>query len=83
MPTGWNRVATKLLSLSLMSLCVLYVSALATEQFGTPKGDEGTRIVKATEHPHYSGQFHACEQIDEHAAANGTLTNKRGKYSVE
>jgi hypothetical protein len=26
--------------------------------FGTPKGDEGTRIFKATEHPHYSGEFH-------------------------
>ena len=26
-------------------------------QFGTPKGDEGTRIFKATEHPNYSGQF--------------------------
>ena len=27
-------------------------------QFGTPKGDEGTRIFKATEHPFYSGEFH-------------------------
>ncbi len=26
-------------------------------QFGTPKGDEGTRIFKATEHPYYSGTF--------------------------
>ncbi len=26
-------------------------------QFGTPKGNEGTRIFKATEHPYYSGQF--------------------------
>src|SRR5687768_1746016 len=26
-------------------------------QFGTPKGSEGTRIFKADEHPHYSGQF--------------------------
>jgi len=40
------------------------VSGLSTSpaaevaQFGTPKGDEGTRIFKATEHPHYSGQFH-------------------------
>jgi len=25
--------------------------------FGTPKGTEGTRIFKATEHPFYSGQF--------------------------
>jgi hypothetical protein len=27
-------------------------------KFGTPKGDEGTRIFKATEHPHYSAEFH-------------------------
>lgn len=27
-------------------------------EFGTPKGNEGTRIFKAEEHPHYSGQFH-------------------------
>jgi hypothetical protein len=26
-------------------------------QFGTPKGSEGTRIFKATEHPFYSGEF--------------------------
>lgn len=26
-------------------------------QFGTPKGDEGVRIFKATEHPNYTGQF--------------------------
>ncbi len=26
-------------------------------QFGTPKGNEGTRIFKDTEHPYYSGQF--------------------------
>ena len=26
-------------------------------KFGTPKGDEGTRIFKAMEHPHYTGEF--------------------------
>jgi len=26
-------------------------------QFGTPKGNEGTRIFKVVEHPYYSGQF--------------------------
>ena len=26
--------------------------------FGTPKGDEGTRIFKAAENPFYGGQFH-------------------------
>jgi hypothetical protein len=36
-----------------------WVSAQAEEgQFGTPKGGEGTRIFKATEHPFYSGEFH-------------------------
>ena len=62
MPTGWDRMAAKLLSLSLVSLCVLYLPALAIEQFGTPKEDEGTRIFKATEHQHYSGQFHLSGQ---------------------
>lgn len=32
------------------------------KQFGTPKGDEGTRIFKASEHPFYSGQFHLTGQ---------------------
>ncbi|OQW42481.1 MAG: hypothetical protein A4C66_09385 [Nitrospira sp. HN-bin3] len=33
-------------------------TALAEEGlFGTPKGTEGTRIFKATEHPSYSGKF--------------------------
>ncbi|NOT22536.1 MAG: hypothetical protein HOP22_07400 [Nitrospiraceae bacterium] len=35
------------------------ISAEAEEgQFGTPKGGEGTRIFKATEHQFYSGEFH-------------------------
>lgn len=38
-------------------LCVLVLSGTDTVQFGTPQGDEGTRIFKATEHPNYSGQF--------------------------
>lgn len=62
MPTGWNWMAAKLLGLSLLTLCVLCVTALAIGQFGTPKGDEGTRIFKATEHQHYSGQFHLSGQ---------------------
>lgn len=31
-------------------------------QFGTPNGDKGTRIFKATEHPFYSGTFHLTGQ---------------------
>jgi hypothetical protein len=45
--------------LALVWLCA--ASAIAG-QFGTPKGDEGTRIFKAEEHPHYSGQFHLSGQ---------------------
>jgi hypothetical protein len=30
--------------------------------FGTPKGDEGTRVFKAAEHPNYSGQFRLTGQ---------------------
>src|SRR5215813_9783589 len=37
----------------------IWLTSWAEEgQFGTPKGAEGTRIFKATEHPHYSGEFH-------------------------
>jgi hypothetical protein len=34
-------------------------STLSAEvgQFGTPKGEEGTRIFTATEHPYYTGEF--------------------------
>lgn len=34
--------------------------ALAAEdsKFGTPKENEGTRLFRAPEHPHYSGDFH-------------------------
>ncbi len=33
------------------------VAVSADYQFGTPKGEEGTRIFAATEHPNYTGQF--------------------------
>lgn len=48
------------LSLIVIALGFLSVPAsgrTAVGQFGTPKGEEGTRVFKATEHPHYSGQF--------------------------
>ena len=45
--------------LTLMCLCAASVIA---GQFGTPKGEEGTRIFKAEEHPRYSGQFHLTGQ---------------------
>lgn len=36
---------------------LVYPAHAEESKFGTPKGDEGTRIFKATEHPHYSGEF--------------------------
>src|SRR2546425_7320237 len=53
-----TRVAIWLISISASVAFGVWVSAKAEEpQFGTPKGNEGTRIFKATEHPYYSGQF--------------------------
>lgn len=51
--------ASRLVSrLVLSTFLFLPFLALADTQFGTPKGDEGTRIFKAPEHPNYTGQFH-------------------------
>lgn len=36
----------------------LFLAHAQEGQFGTPKGQEGTRIFKAPEHPYYSGEFH-------------------------
>ena len=46
-------------TLGTMVLVLMAGTSLGEEpgQFGTPKGAEGTRIFKATEHPYYSGQF--------------------------
>src|SRR5881296_247494 len=46
-------------TLGTMVLVLMVGTSLGEEpgQFGTPKGNEGTRIFKATEHPYYSGQF--------------------------
>src|SRR2546427_12685586 len=43
---------------------LLLIGSLGAEpgQFGTPKGEEGTRIFKATEHPNYSAQFRLTGQ---------------------
>ena len=43
---------------ALIAFIVPAFSALADNQFGTPKGNEGIRIFKAPEHPFYSGEFH-------------------------
>jgi hypothetical protein len=50
---GWCAIVTLWAVLGLASSILAEVG-----QLGTPKGDEGTRIFKATEHPYYSGQFH-------------------------
>jgi hypothetical protein len=55
----FTTLASALLLLALAFACLLAATA---GQFGTPKGDEGTRIFTATEHPHYSGQFHLTGQ---------------------
>jgi len=57
-----SNITVRLLGLSLITSALTATYAGAADQFGTPKGDEGTRIFKATEHPHYSGQFHLSGQ---------------------
>lgn len=47
---------------ALLATAVLFSSMVNTpsaevSQFGTPKGDEGTRIFRAVEHPYYTGEF--------------------------
>lgn len=62
MHSRWSRITTCLLALSFLTLSLMSLPVTATGQFGTPKGDEGTRVFKATEHPQYSGQFHLSGQ---------------------
>lgn len=53
-----KRYSARAASLWVSLMLALSISAQADQQqFGTPKGDEGTRIFKATEHPNYTGQF--------------------------
>lgn len=51
--------ATFVASILLATVSGVLVSPGHAEEgkFGTPKGDEGTRIFKATEHPFYSAEF--------------------------
>lgn len=55
---GWIGFFTTALAV----LWLLNTGDAALSQFGTPKGEEGTRIFKATEHPNYSGEFHLLGQ---------------------
>jgi hypothetical protein len=47
-----------LTTVAVVIFAFIALSIAAESQFGAPKGTEGTRIFKATEHPHYSGEFH-------------------------
>ena len=58
----WKAIMPRLLGPSLFTLALMAVSASATGQFGTPKGEEGVRIFTAAEHPYYSGQFRLSGQ---------------------
>ena len=44
-------------SLTWLLLGIIFLGMALAGQFGTPKGEEGTRIFKATEHTSYSGHF--------------------------
>lgn len=56
-----RRIGAATLSLALAALVTVVISApllLADKiEFGTPQGEEGTRIFKAPEHPFYSGKY--------------------------
>jgi len=55
-----NRIMKRGSLWIVLALSLTAVTSMGEElkPFGTPKGDEGIRIFKATEHPFYSGQFH-------------------------
>ncbi len=57
-----GTISKKVLGTTLILFSLVSLLDAVTGQFGTPKGDEGTRIFTATEHPHYSGQFHLIGQ---------------------
>ncbi len=53
-----KRLAAGLFIIAAAAAGGVWIAATAEEgRFGTPKGAEGTRIFKATEHPFYSGEF--------------------------
>ena len=59
-PSMQRRVLARLsTTLGAMALVLIAGTSSAENpgQFGTPKGNEGTRIFKAAEHPFYTGQF--------------------------
>jgi len=67
-----NTVTALVQVLTGLIMAFMCVPAILAGQFGTPKDDEGTRIFKASEHPHYSGQFHLSGQK---AILSGSMTD--------
>jgi hypothetical protein len=59
-------------SLTCFLLVIIFLGKATAGQFGTPKGEEGTRLFKATEHPNYSGHFRLTGR-------NGTLVGSMGE----
>lgn len=57
-----GTISKKVLGTTLILSPLVFLLGAVTGQFGTPKGDEGTRIFTAAEHPNYSGQFHLTGQ---------------------
>ncbi len=54
-----KRIVAWVIAIAALVTMGFWTSVMAEEsQFGTPKGTEGSRIFKATEHPFYSGEFH-------------------------
>ena len=62
MRIGYRTTTARTLSLLVFSLAFSSVPLAIAGQFGTPKENEGTRVFKPTEHPHYSGQFQLSGQ---------------------
>jgi hypothetical protein len=62
MRTTTFKMWTFILSVLVLVLTTGISRGEAPKKFGTPKGDEGTRIFKAEEHPFYSGHFRLTGQ---------------------
>ena len=66
-----TRLSRRFVPIMILTVSIFSPSTNAeVAKFGTPKGEEGTRIFQATEHPHYSGQFHISGQ---HATLVGSI----------
>lgn len=58
-----TRLSRRLLPIMILTVSIFSPSTNAeVVKFGTPRDQEGTRIFKAIEYPHYSGHFHLTGQ---------------------